>query len=515
MLNDYIQEYLCIWKSIFKLNEPLSRKSFWLFFGVNYLGYMVCDFFSIYFFNLFWLLFMGSSFLAGIKRMNDINLPWIYVLIPFYNLYLLTQKGVDKQDSGYIPLDKNAHLNLKSFGMAFAFSVITVITVLIYSRSHGGGGFINIGAVIAVGLIAVVFFLCCFGIIRLIAYYIVKEKIYPNILFQILLPFLVLTYIIFIIYGTVYFEPFGIDQDFVMLLKKFGKLFIPYTAGYTIITGIIFSFGHNQNRIIPNKSLRNNLLFALFVAILSVATLFMFYNNNKIEQPEIDKKYLSYKSLKEIISSENYKIELLLPNNEYRYASKPYFLKNSNEIIINTLWSINDDENKPTELENSYKINKEGMIISEISSSVLESPDVFAIVFDQGYLRDDNSTVVLTWTFDGNRKKLKYKDLKKNKSWKIEMLSKDSTSIKEVAFWRKSKFHCNAIDAIQYNGTKYYDLIKANDILKIRIDSVYSHTDNIENCTEEKITYYECKGMNFSLLCLGEREYYIIRPIKK
>jgi hypothetical protein len=505
MMNEYIE----VWNSSFKLKDSLSRKNYWSFVCVNFLCLVIIlKAYSLFMmFQLFPLLFL-LSFSAGIRRMNDIKKPWFYLFIPFYNLYLLGQNP-----ESFAPLKSNAHLNLKSFGIA---CVLTLLVLTDTFSKEEGGGFINIEAVIGVALIALVFLLCCFIIVRLIAYFIVKEKLYPNIIFQILIPFFFILNASFIIYGIYFIKPFGEIEDFKRTIKSFITEIIPYIAISTIIAGFIFSIELQKKETVKSVLLRNNLLVLVLLIVLSCRSPFLFYNSNKIEQPKIDKKYLSYKSLKESITSENYKVELLLPDNKYQYVSAPYFLKNSSELIINILrGSTTNDGNKPPEIRMSYKIDAEGVIISKLSSSELESADVFPIVFDEGYLRDYRSTIVSTWTFDGNREKLKYKELKKNKNWKIEMLSKDSISIKEVAFFKKSKFYCNNINDVQYNGTKYYDIKIEKENLNFKIDSVYSHIYDRDNCEEKRIIYYKCKGMNFSLLCYDNKEYYIIKYLKK
>jgi hypothetical protein len=504
MMNEYIE----IWNSSFKLKDSLSRKNYWSFVFVNFLCLVIIlKAYSLFMmFQLFPLLFL-LSFSAGIRRMNDIKKPWFYLFIPFYNLYLLGQNP-----ENFVPLKSNAHLNLKSFWIA---CVLTVIVLADIFSKEEGGGFINIEAVIGVALIALVFLLCCFIIVRLIAYFVVKKKIYPNIIFQILIPFFFILNTSFIIYGIYFIKPFGEIEDFKRILKSFVTEIIPYIAIFTIIAGFIFSIELQKKETVKSVLLRNNLLILVLLIILSFRSPFMFYNSNKIEQPKIDKKYLSYKSLNESITSENYKVELLLlPDNSNLSVSKPYFLRNKNELIIYTSFDDLSDK-QPDDFSICYKINKDGIIISDLDSGMLESKDILTIVFDEGYLRDYRSTIVSTWTFDGNREKLKYKELKKNKNWKIEMLSKDSTSIKEVAFFRKSKFHCNDINDVQYNGTKYYNIRNGKETLNLKIDSVYSHIDNIENCNEKKIIYYKCEGMNFSLLCYDNKEYYIIKSRKK
>lgn len=467
--------------------------------------------------EVLWLLFIIATISSGIRRLNDLKKSWLFLFIPFYNLYLLAQKKEDYRNAdGFVPLKNNAHLNLKSFGIAFVLSVIIVTHTLKYFSSHGGGGFMGIGVVILVAGVGLLLLLCCFVVIRMIANFIVKEKIYPNLIFQILLPFLFILDVSFIIYGVYFFKPFGVMEDFMQALKFFIIEILPYIAVFAIVPGFIFSKDLPKKEIEKRVLLRDNLMVLILLLILSFSSTLLFYRSNKIIQPKMDESYSNYKSLEESITSENYIIKPLFLTPSGQHVSKPYFLENKKELIINVLYSrIDDDDNEPYPFYTSYKINREGIIISKLDASELESVRVFPIVFDKGYLVDYGPTVISSWVFNGNRERLNYKELNKKKDWKIEELVADTTKVKLVAFLKKEKFHCNAFDSIEYNGTKFYNILKENGILKIRIDSIYSHIDNIENCEEKTIVYYKCEGMNFNLLCFNDREYYIIKPRKK
>jgi uncharacterized membrane protein YhaH (DUF805 family) len=98
-----MKEYIEVWNSSFKFEESLSRKSYWSFECVNFLCLVIIFRMMIVFeidhlFQIFKLLFILSSFSAGIRRMNDIKKPWFYLFIPFYNFILLLEKSVDEHD---------------------------------------------------------------------------------------------------------------------------------------------------------------------------------------------------------------------------------------------------------------------------------------------------------------------------------------------------------------------------------------------------------------------------------
>lgn len=404
--------------------------------------------------------------------------------------------------------------NIKSLIAALIVSFIVVNYV--YSRR---GEFISFGAAIIGGVMAIVFFLLCFIIVKIIAYFIVREIIYPKIIFRILLPFLSILFISFIVYGYIYFETFGVLKDFIRILKNFAIEIIPFIAISTIITGLIFSTFNEENEIRNMVLFRKNLIFLVVIGVLNILSIYMFYYINKINQPELDIKYSYYKNLNERITSENYEMELLLSDSEYQFGSKPdvsepYFLVDKNELVIYSSFDDMTNAKRPVRFLVCYKINKDGVIIDKIKDSELATY-YGGYLFQDGYLRNSDSTKVVTWVFDGQKDSLKYRDLRIKKDWKIDALLEDKKSIDMVRFFKNNKFHCNDIQSVQYNGTKYYNLFKEKDILKIKIDSVYSHTDRIENCEEKKIVYYNCDGMNFSLLHYDKKEYYIIKSRKK
>lgn len=133
MMKDYIE----VWKSSFKLEESLARKSYWSFVGVNFLCLVIIlkAYTLFIIFQLFPLLFL-LSISAGIRRMNDIKKPWLYLFIPFYNFILLLEKSVDEQEIASAKPRINASAFLKLFFYSIMIGVINLLPAFVYKDNE-------------------------------------------------------------------------------------------------------------------------------------------------------------------------------------------------------------------------------------------------------------------------------------------------------------------------------------------------------------------------------------------
>lgn len=394
-------------------------------------------------------------------------------------------------------------------------SVVLTAIMWTYFESKMGGMIVP-QEIIVRGIIILIIFMIYFIVTSIISYIIKKQKLYPNIFFRISLPFFTIILISLIVFGLFMFEPFTIINDFNEILTIFFKTSIPFILVTTVVTGFFLWIPVNVDSDIKRKLFRNNLLYLIGVIIIFLLSIFLFYTVNKIKQPELDKKYSSYLSLDSTISSKNYQINLLSDAENF-YFDTPYLLINKNELIINVIADNDASSKNLPQFVASKKIDIEGNIKDELIDGELFSkfPEFYPIYFQDGLIRNRNSTKLVTWAFDGNKRIQEYSNLKMNNEWKIVKLLEKKESIKKVKFLKTSEFHCNDIQGVLYNGINYYNIIKDKDTLKIKIDSIYSHIDNLENCEEKKITYYDCKNMNFSLLRFNEKKYYIIKRRKK
>lgn len=141
-----IEEYLNVWRSSLKIEESLSRKSFWMFFGINYAGLQVLVFIvrSIeieLFFGLIPLIVIGfhlALLSAGIRRMNDIKRPISFIFIPLYNIYLCLLPSSEKD----AVVNPNRITSIsKIFKLHLASSLIGVLGFISIALIDFGGGY--------------------------------------------------------------------------------------------------------------------------------------------------------------------------------------------------------------------------------------------------------------------------------------------------------------------------------------------------------------------------------------
>lgn len=91
-----VEDYLTVWRSVLKFEESLSRKNFWIFFGINCFGLAILGVITNCLenvtisktFELFYYVYILGLISAGIRRMNDIKIAKFYFFIPLYNIYL-------------------------------------------------------------------------------------------------------------------------------------------------------------------------------------------------------------------------------------------------------------------------------------------------------------------------------------------------------------------------------------------------------------------------------------------
>lgn len=128
-----MKEYIEVWNSSFKLGESLSRNNYWAFVCLNFLClviiFQIITIFEIdYLFQIFMILFIFSSFSAGVRRMNDIKKPWFYLFIPFYNFILLIERSIEENEIQ----SSTSQISSYSFLLILLYSIIIgVINLLL------------------------------------------------------------------------------------------------------------------------------------------------------------------------------------------------------------------------------------------------------------------------------------------------------------------------------------------------------------------------------------------------
>lgn len=398
--------------------------------------------------------------------------------------------------------------NINSKAIILAIG-LTIFTYFYYAKSSGN--FLSFGAVIAFALALFIVCLGYFFAIKIFGYFVSSGKIYPHMAFRILWPFAVFSLFSWLIYGLICIKPFGINSDFIRLLGVFAVKHLFFIAICSVAIGFTLSFSGHKISLHNETLLKKNLILLAGAAGIIFFSTGLFYITRKISQPALAIDYASYKSLDEISSSKKNSISRLLVASQNNMVTEPLFLPGRNELIIMACYN---DNNKDKAIELVYRIDRDGDIIEELNESDVlnsENDNFFPLIFKNGILTDRNHKKMISWIFDGNKTKQPAERFKFKLNWKIDTIKANAKAVKMVHFYQTNAFHCNNISDLKYNGNKYFEIAENNETIKIRIDSVFSHLDNIKNCEEKKLEYYQPSGFNFSLLRLSEKVYYIIK----
>lgn len=178
--------------------------------------------------------------------------------------------------------EKNKKINSFNKKVLIISIVLTSMTYHYFdSKEHSS--IVSGDVFIGLAILTLCSFVIYFSIIKMIGYFIIKEKIYPNTFFRIALPFVTILLISFVIFGIFMFEPFNFMKEFNKILIIFFKVLSPYVIILTTITGIFLKMPDSIN--INNKILLwRNIYILILLNVLFIASIFFFYYINKIEQ---------------------------------------------------------------------------------------------------------------------------------------------------------------------------------------------------------------------------------------
>lgn len=392
-----------------------------------------------------------------------------------------------------------------------AFVLAVIMVIITYKYFVRTNSFVTYHAVIGVAIVAVVAFIVYFLIIELIGYFIISGKIYPNTALIVLWPFVVITFLSWLIFGFMNVKPFGYASDFFAILKAFLTTFIPFIAICTVLIGVTYSYLILNSKTADAVLFQNNILYLTLCVVACLVSIAMFYFTNLIKQLNLSPEYSYYKTLDEGVNAEN----LFIKASEYNSITEPYILPNHKELILIENYS---SSNKYLPVKIVYKIDINGKILDTFSEdeAVVTSPnkeeDFFPLVCKNGILSNYDSKRVISWVFDGNKKKYAATELLHKAEWKLDTVQQNLDDVKIVHFYKTEALHCNNLDSVKYNGNRYFNIMNGTETIKIRLDNVYSKDkySNSENCAERKLEYYSPVGFNFTLLRLDENKYYII-----
>ncbi|OXE95044.1 hypothetical protein, partial [Flavobacterium araucananum] len=313
----------------------------------------------------------------------------------------------------------------KDYANLTALIISFIISWITYQYFVDGNYILFMQAVL-MGIIFLGICLVYFILIRFIIYLIKHEYIYSKFIFITLILFLSIVLISLFFYSANYLEPFGTMTDYVKSLRYYYVKIIPFIAICSVVTGVGLALFFYEIEMKKKNLRRSNILYLVALFLLIIGVFFIFYNISKIEQPKLNKEYSNFKNLSEIVTSKNYEIKLLIDGNKNEFngsLSKPYFLSNKKEVIINAIISKEEGNNERIKFIRIYKINKYGKIIDTIDG--MNESDVNYVRFPSGYITNFNSTKIVTWIFDSNKMEQNHSDLKPEKDWTIDVLSED------------------------------------------------------------------------------------------
>lgn len=412
---------------------------------------------------------------------------------------------------------------IKSNGPA---AFIALLSTLITWSYADGGSVLHPIVLVLFAVMAFVVFLVYFLITKmLINKFVNSDWLYPNFIFRTLFPFFIAWIFTFIVYCFIVIEPFATADYFVDLLNDFSRRTFLRTIIFGLAVCIVLTVTYKRPIDVPdnnNKKLQKNSLALLLVVAIFLAIMAMFYFINFIEQPILERKYENYENINKLVESDNFTMKLFLEGDEYymKAVSPPYYRESTNEIILYFTYHREVSGRNQDEFILGYVINKEGAIVRSIDERSIQNSDngFFPVFFRNGLIVDEWHRSVpkkaVTFLFDGDTLIKDFEAVSSNENWQIEKTMHDSLKVKTVSFFKTFALPSSEND-IKYNGTMYYNILKDDDTLKMKIDSIYSNQDQGNHFTQKEVQYYECKNMNFSLVCFNQQKYYIIKHKNK
>ncbi|MGJ1384468.1 hypothetical protein [Sphingobacterium siyangense] len=332
--------------------------------------------------------------------------------------------------------------------------------------------------------------------IRILVKFAISGVLYPNFFFYLVIPFLLLLFLGWILYGIVELPMAESLASFMGSVKNFIARHLPYIAGLSIIIAMaIWTIARNNaSETASSFSANINFVVASVLAILLVSVIL--YQSKKIGQPPLPEKFSTYNLLGSPILEGQYEITLLLESDGQNIAARPLFISEKKHVVINVNY-LSSNKNAP--LYKSYKIGSTGSIIDSLNASEL-STDGNSLLFEKGYLRPEGSENRYSWIFDGDRTPLvmaAHKDF----STDVTELSPDSTLMLEY-FHRTAKLKDGEEPNDHWRGTNYYSITTKSDTIRFRLEDQNSRP---------VLEYYPCPEMDFGLLRLNGKSYYIIK----
>lgn len=395
------------------------------------------------------------------------------------------------------------NINIKSALVAVA---ILLFTYFYYSGK--GGSFLSLGSAIIFWLLCGAALVLCTLAVRLVTQIAVSGLIYPGIVPMILLPFLCMLLLFWLAYGTFSMSAFADFPGYAAVLRGFSRSHLLYVTVVSIIIGVGLYLSLPKNIPAARSLFNANMLFAFSVAGAFLLSAAAFYWVKKISQPALDPKYAAYKSLGEGLQSQDLEVLPLLDAGPDHTASQPYFIKERGGLVI-ALHYASSNKNAP--LFKVFRINRQGQIADSLDAAELPATSG-SLIFDKGLIRPAASRDAYFWVFDSTKTLVPegWPDSKNE----IAELQKDTAAIRLEHFHKTARLKCGNGSQIQWNGTGYFQIFHREGTARFRIDSLYAQDSN-GGCGVRQLDYYGTEGLDFALVRLDEKTYYIVKQRKK
>ncbi|MGJ1501392.1 hypothetical protein [Sphingobacterium multivorum] len=389
---------------------------------------------------------------------------------------------------------ENLNINLKCALVA----VIIVLFTYFYYSGKSQVTFLSLGTAVFFWALALATLAIVTMMVRILAKLAISGAIYPNFYIYLALPFLALLLIGWIIYGITEMPMAESVTSFIGSARAFLARHLPYIAGLALIIAAAMWLITRNKAFHKASSLPVNINIALGTAMAIMLVSLLLYFIKEIRQPGLPEKYATYKALRSPILEGSYTINPLLEADGQYLADLPQFIPENGLIIINIKYP---SSNRNAPLYKSYKIDSMGNIIDSLEASEL-SPDGNTILFEDGFLRSQNSENRYSWAFDGTKVPIATEANKDPSSRTVKALSPDSGALEIKYFHKTAKVKYQENPKDQWRGTHYYNLIRQSDTIRFRLEGGNSNPI---------LEYYPCPNMGFGLLRLNQKSYYIIK----
>lgn len=389
---------------------------------------------------------------------------------------------------------ENLNINLKCAVVAV---IIVLFTYFYYAGRHQVT-FLSLGTALFFWAIALATVAIVTLGLRILAKLAISGAIYPNFFIYLALPFLALLLVGWIIYGIVEMPMAETITSFMGSVKAFLARHLSYIAGLSLIIAAAMWLLARKNAFSESSSLPFNINIALGTVMAILIVSVILYFSKEIRQPRLPEKFATYKTLALPILEESYTVSPLLEAEGENSADFPQFVPKDNVIVINIKYP---SSNRNAPLLKSYKIDSLGNIIDSLEASEL-SADGNTLLFEKGYLRAEGSKNRYSWVFDGKKRPIASGSENGLSSIAIRALSPDSSALKLEYFHKTAKVNDREDLRNQWRGTHYYNIVTQSDTVKFRLEG---------RSNKPVLEYYPCPDMDFGLLRLDEKSYYIIK----